>query len=143
MVRRVLHEPGVRVQPRETLHDDLHDVRGLREQERRAAFDHTEALETEVEKIPGGFRVPRPHAKRRRPASYAADAAATSSPGTAPATQRLANAARLVDFCRTLGPGQDPRSYGRDGAAERKADEITNLDGPRLCNLNVRFTRAA
>ena len=94
-----------------------------------AAFDHTEALETEVEKIPGGFAflALMRNADVSR-ASRAADAAKYLVAWHRPCTQCIkCNKFGLVDFADRSGLTKIPGAAAREKAAERKADEITKI----------------
>ena len=91
-------------------------------------FDHTEALETEVEKIPGGFAflalMRNADASR---ASRAADAAKYLVAWHRPCTQCRKCNVGLVDFVDRSGLGKVAGAEARDKAAERKADELEKL----------------
>ena len=90
-------------------------------------FDHTEALETEVEKIPGGFAflalMRNADASR---ASRAADAAKYLVAWHRPCTQCIkCNKFGLVDFADRSGLAKIPGAGQRKKAAKRKASAIT------------------
>ena len=94
-----------------------------------AAFDHSEAIETEVEKIPGGFAflalMRNADASR---ASRAADAAKYLVAWHRPCTQcNKCNKHGLLDFADRSGLAKIPGAAAREKAAERKADEITKI----------------
>ena len=94
-----------------------------------AAFDHTQALETEVEKIPGGFAflalMRNADASR---ASRAADAAKYLVAWHRPCTQcDKCNRLGLVDFADRSGLSKIPGAGQRKKAAKRKASAITKL----------------
>ena len=96
-----------------------------------AAFDHSEALETEVEKIPGGFAflalMRNADASR---ASRAADAAKYLVAWHRPCTQcNKCNKHGLVAFVDRSGLSKVTGAAAREAAADRKADELEALFG--------------
>ena len=92
-----------------------------------AAFDHTEALETEVEKIPGGFAfLALMRNADASQASRAADAAKYLVAWHRPCTQcNKCNRHGLVDFADRSGLSKIPGAGQRKKAAKRKASAIT------------------
>ena len=94
-----------------------------------AAFDHTEAIETEVEKIPGGFAflALMRNADTSR-ASRAADAAKYLVAWHRPCTQcNKCNRHGLVDFADRTGISKIAGAGERKKAALQKADQLEKL----------------